>query len=1066
MYNEHLTLLMPALQLPRLRTHRATALSFALVTLSIFAIISRAPCVNSAQVASSSPGIEGGRQAATGPAIKSDLKKAKNAYQQGLEAEQKQEWQAAYEAYTNAANWAPDNRDYLLRLELVKSRLIQIKADAAERDAVAGRLDDARRELLDARYLAPTDTVLRDRLAELTVAQSRSAVQSSAGPGLAGEIHLDYQLVKRRFDYRGTTQGAYEEAARQFGIQVAFDKDLASQPVRIAVDDVDFPTLMRLLGPMTGTFWRPLTHNLLFVVQDTPQKRKDYDVSIVRTVLLPASETPDQMTEIQRMVREIAGITRADLDTPNRTLTLRASPQAVAVATQLIDQMEELLGEMVLEIEILEVDRTYASQIGITPPQSSKVFTLNTQQLQEAQQGGQSLVDVISQIFGLPSALSGLSMSQLATLIAANQISAASLLPPLLAFGGGGSTFLATLPGAVANLSQMLSLVRHGRRLLLRVEDGQPTTFFLGQRIPVSLALFSSSLGSSGSSISTASTANFPTTNYPAGNAPSFVTNATLRAGSTSNDLIVANSADNDVGILLGKGDGTFNAQTTFPTGTNPVWIATGNFNPNGGTDTNLDLAVANQGSNNISILLGNGDGTFTAGTTLAAGSSPVSVVTANFHDTVAGSTSLDLAVANQADNSISIFQGNGDGTFKPPTLLQLPSGFLPTALAAADFNKDGHIDLAVADKGNNTVSIFLGNGDGTFQLRTDYAVGSSPVWISAADFNGDGVLDLAVADNGATNTTDTGNVVSILLGQVGSNSTATGTFVAGSQRDFPAGNGPVSIAVGDYNVDGVADLAVADQGDNAVSILLGLGSGLFSPNFELPVGTSPVSITTGIFNSDNLPDVATANNGSNNSSVILNSSSFSGSSSGLPGSLYPGAEYLDIGLKVKATPRIHLNDETTLQLAFDISSLSAQNFNTIPVINNETVDQTVRLKENETSILSGILEPQITNAITGTPGIADVPGIGLLDQNRSVQKSDTELLILVTPRVVRYAEHKARPIYAGAGSLDAAGAPPVSEPVAPPPANQPAAGPATPPAPQAPNANQPQAPTGTPQRQ
>ena len=1036
---------MPALELPRFRTRRAGLLLIPTV-LAILTLLAALPGAISAQVTPM-----------PAPAIKQDMKKAKDAYREGQQAEQKQDWQAAYQAYTNAVNWAPDDRDYLLRLELVKSRLIQIKADAAERDAVTGRLDDARRELLEARYLAPTDTVIRDRLAELSAAESRSSAQSAAKAQLGGEIHLDYQSGKRRFEFRGTTQGAYEEAARQFGVRVAFDRDLASQPVRIAVDDVDFPTLMRLLGPMTGTFWRPLTRNLFLVVQDTPQKRRDYEASIVRTVLLPASETPDQMTEIQRMVREIAGITRAELDTPNRTLTLRASPQAVAVATELIDQMEEPLGEMILEIEILEVNRTYASQIGITPPQSSKVFTLNTQELQEAQQGGQSLINVINQIFGLPSSLSGLSMAQLAGLLASNQINAASLLPPLVAFGGGQSTFLATLPGAVANLSQMLSLVRHGRRLLLRVEDGQPTTFFLGQRIPVSLALFSSSLGSAGSAISTTTAANFPTTNYSTGNAPTFVTNANLRAGSTTNDLIVANSADNDVGILLGKGDGTFNAQTTYPVGTNPVWIATGNLNPNGGTDTNLDLAVANQGSNNISILLGNGDGTFTAGTTLTAGSSPTSVVAANFHDAIAGS-SIDLAVANQGDNSISLFQGNGEGTFKAPTLLQLPSGFFPTALAAADFNKDGHIDLAVADKGNNTVSIFLGNGDGTFQPRTDYAVGSSPVWISPADLSGDGILDLAVAANGATNTSDTGNVVSILLGQTGSNGTATGTFAAGSQRDFPAGNGPVSIAVGDYNVDGVADLAVADQGDNAVSILLGLGSGLFSPNFELPVGTGPLSITTGVFNTDNLPDVATANNGSNNVSVILNSSSFSGSSGGLPGSLYPGAEYLDIGLKVKATPRIHLNDDTTLQLAFDISSLAAQNFNTIPVINNQTIDQTVRLKENETSVLAGIMEPQVTNAITGSPGIADLPGIGLLDQNRSVQKSDTELVILVTPRVVRYTEHKARPIYAGTGSLDTAGGAPPAAPPPPPTPNQPA-GTAAP----APNANQPPGPGGQP---
>ncbi len=88
-------------------------------------------------------------------------------------------------------------------------------------------------------------------------------------------------------------------------------------------------------------------------------------------------------------------------------------------------------------------------------------------------------------------------------------------------------------------------------------------------------------------------------------------------------------------------------------------------------------------------------------------------------------------------------------------------------------FQQDGHIDLAVADEGNNTVSIFLGNGDGTFQNRTDYAVGTSPVWISAADFNADGVLDLAVADSGASTATNNGNSVSILLGQVGANGSA-----------------------------------------------------------------------------------------------------------------------------------------------------------------------------------------------------------------------------------------------------------------------------------------------------
>ena len=164
---------------------------------------------------------------------------------------------------------------------------------------------------------------------------------------------------------------------------------------------------------------------------------------------------------------------------------------------------------------------------------------------------------------------------------------------------------------------------------------------------------------------------------------------------------------------------------------------------------------------------------------------------------------------------------------------------------------------------------------------------------------------------------------------------------------------------------------------------------------------------------------LATADNGAAEATVILNSISLLGSGIGSTGTPFPGAQYLDIGLKVKATPRIHPDNEVTLELAFDISSLTTQSFNAIPVISNEAVDQTVRLKENETAVVAGFQETQVTNAITGKPGVADVPVVGLLDQDQNNQHQDSRAADSRDAARGSFVATKDHVIYAGQGSLE-----------------------------------------------
>src|SRR6202451_536958 len=179
------------------------------------------------------------------PPVKADLKKAKQANKQGLRAEEQGDWNAAYEAYSDAVNWAPNDSEYFSRREIAKSHVVQMKVDLAERHAISGEIPAALRTLREARELDPSNKVIRERLIELSALDPRREKELVAAPELQHEMRLEHLPGKQNFKLLGNTQAAYEEIARRFGVEVAFDVDLRPREVRLDADDLDFATVMR-----------------------------------------------------------------------------------------------------------------------------------------------------------------------------------------------------------------------------------------------------------------------------------------------------------------------------------------------------------------------------------------------------------------------------------------------------------------------------------------------------------------------------------------------------------------------------------------------------------------------------------------------------------------------------------------------------------------------------------------------------------------------------------------------------------------------------------------------------
>jgi VCBS repeat-containing protein len=336
-------------------------------------------------------------------------------------------------------------------------------------------------------------------------------------------------------------------------------------------------------------------------------------------------------------------------------------------------------------------------------------------------------------------------------------------------------------------------------------------------------------------------------------------------------DLVIANFNANNVSVLLGKAGGGYQPASTFPVGSGPVAVAVGNLNAP--TDPYADIAVANRGSNNVSVLLGDGTGGFTPdnGSPYAVGNSPSDVAFGHFNPP---DTRLDLVVSNQGSDNIAIlydYNSTGNYFFFSPQYINVSVGntvaTAPAAMAAGDFigNNGQWDDLAVANQGSNNITVFVsGNfGINTSKFIISTGIGTGPADVAIGDLDRDGFADdLAVANQAS-------NDVSVLLGNGG------GIFTPAAGSPFAAGSAPIALAISDFDGINGPDLAVGNKLSHDVSVLMNNGAGGFMPAAGSPfsAGTNPVSLAVASLNApvDPYADIAVANEGSNDVSILLN---------------------------------------------------------------------------------------------------------------------------------------------------------------------------------------------------
>lgn len=325
--------------------------------------------------------------------------------------------------------------------------------------------------------------------------------------------------------------------------------------------------------------------------------------------------------------------------------------------------------------------------------------------------------------------------------------------------------------------------------------------------------------------------------------------------GDTDLDLAAVSFQTDELSVMLNAGNGTFVIDSAYATGDIPVYVHGADVNG----DSAIDLAVANKLDNTLSLFLNNGDGTFAAPSILASGYAPTSVRLADLN----GDDDPDLIITNEqitmpfVNDSVSVMFGNGNGTFQPRVTFEVAVN--PQEAQAVDLNGDNSLDLAVVNAESHSISVLLNDGFGAFAAAVNYESQHLPVRLSVADLDDDGDVDIIAPNSDAYDT----SVVSVILNN------GDGTFA--STVYWNSGGYPFATFTSDLDHDGDIDVIVANWQTDSISVLTNNGDATFEEPVQYLAGDAPTSLFTADLNDDTFDDLAVGNRNSDDVLVYMN---------------------------------------------------------------------------------------------------------------------------------------------------------------------------------------------------